>query len=219
MKHNNMRLRNAKLYVNFGRHLGVTAMLLSNHSGYSLEAGVDEVGRGCLAGPVVAAAVILPIDYRHPLLNDSKMLTKKQRELLRLDIVKDALAWAIGEASPAEIDEVNILNATYIAMHRALEKLGREPEYLLVDGNRFKPYGQVPHSCMVKGDGRYLSIAAASVLAKTYRDDLMCTLAETHPHYGWEQNVGYPTRLHRNGIALHGATEHHRLSFTLLPKH
>ena len=193
-------------------------MLLSNHSGYNLEAGVDEVGRGCLAGPVVAAAVILPVDYRHSLLNDSKKLTRKQRELLRLDIVRDAQAWAVGEASPAEIDEVNILQATYRAMHRALEKLGREPEYLLVDGNRFKPYRQVPHSCMVKGDGRYLSIAAASVLAKTYRDDLMCTLAEMHPCYGWEQNAGYPTRLHRNGIALHGTTAHHRLSFTLLPK-
>ena len=193
-------------------------MLLSNHSGHALEAGVDEVGRGCLAGPVVAAAVILPFDYRHALLNDSKTLSKKQRELLRLDIEKDAIAWAIGEASPAEIDEVNILNATYRAMHRALEKLGQEPMYLLVDGNRFKPYKQVPHSCMVKGDGRYLSIAAASVLAKTYRDDLMCTLAAAHPYYGWEKNAGYPTRRHRDGIAHYGTTTHHRQSFTLLPK-
>ena len=193
-------------------------MLLSNHSGHALEAGVDEVGRGCLAGPVVAAAVILPFGYRHSLLNDSKVLSKKQRDLLRLDIVKDAVAWAIGEASPAEIDDVNILNATYIAMHRALEKLGQEPEYVLVDGNRFKPYRQVPHSCMVKGDGRYLSIAAASVLAKTYRDDLMCRLAETYTRYGWEQNAGYPTRLHREGIARYGATAHHRQSFALLPK-
>lgn len=193
-------------------------MLLSNHSGYTLEAGVDEVGRGCLAGPVVAAAVILPLHYRHPLLNDSKKLSKKQRELLRQDILEDAVAWAIGEASPAEIDEVNILNATYLAMHRALEKLEKEPEYLLVDGNRFKPYKELPFSCMVKGDGRYLSIAAASVLAKTYRDDLMCALAATHSHFGWEQNVGYPTKLHREGILRHGATRHHRQSFTLLPK-
>ena len=192
-------------------------MLLSNHSGHALEAGVDEVGRGCLAGPVVAAAVILPFNYTHTFLNDSKTLSKKQRELLRLDIETDAVAWAIGEASPAEIDEVNILNATYMAMHRALAKLGQEPAYLLVDGNRFKPYRQVPHSCMVKGDGRYLSIAAASVLAKTHRDDLMCRLAADHPHYGWEQNAGYPTRRHRNGIAIYGATTHHRQSFTLLP--
>jgi ribonuclease HII len=192
-------------------------MLLSNHSGYILEAGVDEVGRGCLAGPVVAAAVILPPDYRHSLLNDSKKLSKKQRELLREDIVRDAVAWAIGEASPAEIDEVNILNATYIAMHRALQQLAQAPDYLLVDGNRFRPYKEVPFSCMVKGDGRYLSIAAASVLAKTHRDALMCSLAEVYGHYGWEQNVGYPTKQHRDGIALHGATEHHRQSFTLLP--
>ncbi|GAB3537971.1 ribonuclease HII [Pontibacter brevis] len=193
-------------------------MLLPNHSGFTLEAGVDEVGRGCLAGPVVAAAVILPPDYRHPLLNDSKKVSKRQRELLREDVIKDAVAWAIGEASPQEIDEINILHATYLAMHRALEQLGQEPEYLLVDGNRFKPYKEVPFSCMVKGDGRYLSIAAASVLAKTYRDDLMCTLAEAHPHYGWEQNAGYPTKLHRDGILKYGATAHHRQSFTLLPK-
>lgn len=193
-------------------------MLLSNHSGYTQEAGVDEVGRGCLAGPVVAAAVILPIDYQHPLLNDSKKLSKKQRELLREDIVQDAVAWAIGEATPAEIDEINILNATYVAMHRALDKLEMEPAYLLVDGNRFKPYREVPYSCMVKGDGRYLSIAAASVLAKTYRDDLMCALAKEHPHYGWEQNAGYPTINHRQGIAQHGATPYHRQSFALLPK-
>jgi len=179
---------------------------------------VDEVGRGCLAGPVVAAAVILPKDYQHPLLNDSKKLSKKQRELLRGDILKDAVAWAIGEASPAEIDEVNILNATYLAMHRALEKLEKEPECLLVDGNRFKPFGKVPYSCMVKGDGRYLSIAAASVLAKTYRDDLMAALSERYNQYGWEQNAGYPTKQHRKGIAQHGATEHHRQSFTLLPR-
>lgn len=193
-------------------------MLISNHSGYNLEAGVDEVGRGCLAGPVVAAAVILPTQYQHPLLNDSKKLSKKQRELLREDILGDAVAWAIGEASPAEIDEFNILNATYLAMHRALDKLPVNPAYLLVDGNRFRPYRDVPFTCMVKGDSRYLSIAAASILAKTYRDDLMCALAEVHPHYAWEQNVGYPTKLHRNGIISHGTTIHHRQSFTMLPK-
>lgn len=193
-------------------------MLLSNHSGYTFEAGVDEVGRGCLAGPVVAAAVILPLHYRHPLLNDSKKLSKKLRELLRKDILSDAVAWAIGEASPAEIDEINILNATYLAMHRALDKLPVTPAYLLVDGNRFRPYRDVPFTCMVKGDSRYLSIAAASILAKTYRDDLMCALAELHPHYAWEQNVGYPTKLHRDGIIRHGTTIHHRQSFTMLPK-
>ncbi|MFD3002530.1 ribonuclease HII [Pontibacter toksunensis] len=193
-------------------------MLISNHSGNSIEAGVDEVGRGCLAGPVVAAAVILPVHYRHPLLNDSKKLSKKQREDLRKDVLADAVAWAIGEASPAEIDEINILNATYLAMHRALDKLPVKPEYLLVDGNRFRPYEEIPFACMVKGDGRYLSIAAASVLAKTYRDDLMCELAEVHPHYAWEQNAGYPTKLHRDGIISHGTTIHHRQSFTMLPK-
>lgn len=193
-------------------------MLLLNHSGYTLEAGVDEVGRGCLAGPVVAAAVILPHDYQHPLLNDSKKLTKKLREQLQGEITKDAVAWAIGEASPMEIDKINILQATYLAMHRALEALQQQPEYLLVDGNRFKPYKQVPYTCMVKGDGRFLSIAAASVLAKTYRDELMCKLAEEHPHYSWEQNAGYPTKAHRQGIAEHGVTPYHRQSFALLPR-
>ncbi|MCX2738759.1 ribonuclease HII [Pontibacter anaerobius] len=193
-------------------------MLLPNHSGYTLEAGVDEVGRGCLAGPVVAAAVILPHDYQHPLLNDSKKLTKRLREQLRGEITRDAVAWAIGEASPEEIDKVNILNATYLAMHRALEALRQQPEYLLVDGNRFKPYGQLPYSCMVKGDARFLSIAAASVLAKTYRDELMCRLAEEHPYFGWEQNAGYPTKAHRAGISKYGVTPYHRQSFALLPK-
>lgn len=193
-------------------------MLLPNYSGYTLEAGVDEVGRGCLAGPVVAAAVILPPDYQHQLLTDSKKLTKKLREQLRGEITRDAVAWAIGEASVAEIDEVNILNATYLAMHRALEALPQQPEYLLVDGNRFKPYSQIPYACIVKGDSSYLSIAAASVLAKTHRDDLMSRLAQEHPHYGWEQNAGYPTKAHRLGICSHGATVHHRQSFTLLPK-
>ncbi len=193
-------------------------MLLPNHSGFILEAGIDEAGRGCLAGPVVAAAVILPSDYKHSLLTDSKKLNKRQREQLREEIYKDALCWAVGEASPQEIDAVNILQATYLAMHRAIAGLGTVPEYLLIDGNRFKPFEAVPHSCIIKGDGKYLSIAAASVLAKTHRDDLMCKLAEEHNLYGWEQNAGYPTAVHREAIALYGATPHHRQSFTLLPQ-
>jgi ribonuclease HII len=192
--------------------------LISNHSGYTWEAGVDEAGRGCLAGPVVAAAVILPADYKHGLLNDSKLLSRKQRELLREDIYRDAMAWAIGEATPVEIDAINILQATFLAMHRAVEGLSLVPEYLLIDGNRFKTYKTIPHACMVKGDGRYLSIAAASVLAKTHRDDLMCHLAREYSCYGWEQNAGYPTRQHRDAIATHGTTLHHRHSFTLLPE-
>ncbi|EJF09694.1 ribonuclease HII [Pontibacter sp. BAB1700] len=190
--------------------------LLPNYSGYTLEAGIDEAGRGCLAGPVVAAAVILPPDYSHALLNDSKQLSHKQRLQLRVDIVRDAVAWAIGEASPAEIDQINILQATYLAMHRAIEGLALEPEYLIVDGNRFKAYGALRHTCVVKGDGRYLSIAAASVLAKTHRDELMCTLAKEHSHYGWERNAGYPTKEHRTSIAQFGATQYHRQSFRLL---
>jgi ribonuclease HII len=192
--------------------------LISNHSGYTREAGVDEAGRGCLAGPVVAAAVILPADYKHSLLNDSKQLSKKQRELLREDIYRDAVAWAVGEATPVEIDDINILQATFLAMHRAVEKLALTPEYLLIDGNRFKTYKTIPHACMVKGDGRYLSIAAASVLAKTHRDDLMCALAREFSYYGWEHNAGYPTKKHREAIAAHGTTLHHRHSFTMLPK-
>lgn len=193
-------------------------MLLPNYSGYIFEAGVDEVGRGCLAGPVVAAAVILPSKYKHPLLNDSKLLSRQQREMLRVDILRDAVVWAIGEATPAEIDQINILQATFLAMHRAVEALPQQPEFLLIDGNRFKPYKEVPYACIVKGDGKYLSIAAASILAKTHRDDLMAGLAEEHAGYGWEKNAGYPTAMHRKGIAQHGVTPHHRLSFTLLPK-
>lgn len=193
-------------------------MLLPNYSGYTLEAGIDEAGRGCLAGPVVAAAVILPEQYGHPLLNDSKKLNKQQREQLRAVVLQDALAWAIGEASPAEIDEINILNATYLAMHRAIAGLKLKPEYLLIDGNRFKTTLETPHACIVKGDGKYLSIAAASILAKTHRDACMCQLAQTHEKYGWEQNAGYPTKQHRAAIAAHGATPHHRHSFALLPR-
>ena len=182
-----------------------------------IEAGCDEAGRGCLAGPVVAGAVILPKDYHHETLNDSKQLTEKQRTELRQEIVRDALAWGVGVASPGEIDEINILNASYLAMHRAIEQLKLNPELLLIDGNRFKPFSNVPHECIVKGDGKFYSIAAASILAKTYRDDLMKQLAVEFPGYGWETNVGYPTKAHRKGIKEMGSTLHHRMSFQLLP--
>ncbi|MCC9168744.1 ribonuclease HII [Pontibacter harenae] len=192
-------------------------MLLSNYSGKILEAGIDEAGRGCLAGPVVAAAVILPPDYQNGLLNDSKKLSAKQRLLLREQIEAAAVTWCVGEASVAEIDSVNILQATYLAMHRAIGGLNLEPEYLLIDGNRFKPYKTLPYTCVVKGDGKYLSIAAASILAKTYRDEMMQDLAKEYEAFGWEQNAGYPTKKHRAAIADAGATPHHRQSFRLLP--
>ncbi|HAO51536.1 MAG TPA: ribonuclease HII [Runella sp.] len=180
------------------------------------EAGLDEVGRGCLAGPVVAAAVILPKDYTNELLNDSKQLNKKQREALRNDIQEAALAWAIAEVSNEEIDKINILKASFLAMHRAVDQLTVRPEHLLVDGNRFTPYPFLPHTCIVKGDAKFMSIAAASVLAKTYRDDLMERLAVEFPHYGWERNVGYPTPVHRAGIREFGPCSYHRMSFRLL---
>ncbi|MBB3838688.1 ribonuclease HII [Runella defluvii] len=180
------------------------------------EAGLDEVGRGCLAGPVVAAAVILPKDYTNELLNDSKQLNKKQREALRNDIQEAALAWAIAEVSNEEIDKINILKASFLAMHRAVDQLTLRPEHLLVDGNRFTPYPFLPHTCIVKGDAKFMSIAAASVLAKTYRDDLMERLAVEFPHYGWERNVGYPTPVHRAGIREFGPCSYHRMSFRLL---
>ena len=182
-----------------------------------IEAGCDEAGRGCLAGPVVAAAVILPKDYSHEVLNDSKQLTEKQREEVKKDIVKDAIAWGVGIASPGEIDEINILNASYLAMDRAIEQLKVNPELLLIDGNRFRSSTDIPFECIIKGDGKYLSIAAASILAKTYRDDLMRQLAIEFPGYGWETNVGYPTRVHRDGLREMGSTPHHRRSFQLLP--
>lgn len=182
-----------------------------------MEAGCDEVGRGCLAGPVVAAAVILPKNYQHEWLTDSKQLTKEERDLLKLDIQRDAIAWAIAEVSPQEIDRINILNASFEAMHRALDQLKERPQMLLIDGNRFKPYGDIRFECIIKGDAKYLSIAAASILAKTYRDELMSKLAEIHPGYGWETNVGYPTEEHRDGIRNLGITPHHRRSFQLLP--
>jgi len=192
-------------------------MLLSSFTPDLVEAGCDEVGRGCLAGPVVAAAVILPKNYTHELLNDSKQLTKEDRISLQLDIVRDALAWAIAEVSSEEIDEINILNASFKAMHLALDRLTLRPDFLLIDGNRFKPYGEVKFECVIKGDGKYLSIAAASVLAKNYRDDLMSKFSEEFPGYGWQTNVGYPTAEHRDGIRQLGITPLHRRSFQLLP--
>ena len=191
-------------------------MLRSYYNAAAIEAGLDEVGRGCLAGPVVAAAVILPNDYAHPILNDSKQLTRSQRETLRIDIERDAIAWAIAEVSHEDIDRINILKASFLAMHRAVDALTLKPEHLLVDGNRFVPYPMIPHTCIVKGDAHFLSIAAASILAKTYRDDLMEQLGREFPAYGWAQNVGYPTPMHRAAIRQFGPTKYHRISFRLL---
>ncbi len=183
-----------------------------------IEAGLDEVGRGCLAGPVVAAAVILPKDYNSPILNDSKMMTEKNRILLDKDIRENAISFAVSEVSHLEIDKINILNASFLAMHQALDLLETTPELLLVDGNRFQPYKKTPFECVIKGDGKYMPIAAASVLAKVYRDNLMREWAKKHPEYGWETNVGYPTKKHRTAIAEFGVTSIHRKSFQLLPK-
>jgi len=180
------------------------------------EAGCDEAGRGCLAGPVFAAAVILPPDYTNPILNDSKQLSEKIRYRLRPEIERDALAWAVGIVSAEEIDQINILNASILAMHRAIDQLKLRPEHLIVDGNRFKPYRDTPHQCIVKGDGKYLSIAAASVLAKTYRDDYMNAIHADYPVYNWLSNKGYPTIQHRNAIREFGISPHHRKSFRLL---
>jgi len=193
-------------------------MLRSSFTKDLIEAGCDEAGRGCLAGPVVAAAVILPKRYRHKKLNDSKQLTKEEREALRVDILRDALEWAVAEVDHQEIDKINILNASFKAMHLALDKLQTRPQLLLIDGNRFKPYSDVRYECIIKGDGRFLSIAAASILAKTYRDDLMVKLADQFPGYSWETNVGYPTEAHRDGIRQIGISPFHRKSFTLLPQ-
>lgn len=190
-------------------------MLKSYHTEDLVEAGVDEAGRGCLAGPVVAASVILPKDYHHPILNDSKQLSKKQRELLREEIKRDAISWAIAEVSHTVIDEINILNASFLAMHKAIGKLKTKPELLLIDGNRFKPYKKTNHRCIVEGDAKYLSIAAASVLAKTYRDDLMVKLASKFPVYDWENNMGYGTPKHREAIFQNGLSPFHRLSFKI----
>lgn len=192
-------------------------MLLSSFTSDLIEAGCDEVGRGCLAGPVVAAAVILPKNYQHELLTDSKQVSKEERRHLQTDIQRDALAWAVAEVSSAEIDQVNILNASFMAMHRALDQLQLRPEFLLIDGNRFNPYRNLRFECVIKGDAKYLSIAAASVLAKNHRDDLMEKLALQYPGYAWETNVGYPTEDHREGIRSLGITPYHRRSFQLLP--
>ncbi len=192
-------------------------MLLASFSIDKIEAGTDEAGRGCLAGPVTAAAVILPKDYCNPNLNDSKQLTKKKREKLRAVIEQDAMAWAVAHADNTEIDKVNILNASYLAMHRAINKLNLKPQLLLIDGNRFNPFPGIPHRCIVKGDSKYQSIAAASILAKCYRDDFMRELASRFPDYTWENNVGYPTIKHRQAIKSIGITPFHRKSFQLLP--
>jgi ribonuclease HII len=191
-------------------------MLKSYYNKDVREAGLDEVGRGCLAGPVVAAAVILPLDYTHEFLNDSKQLTRVQREILQKEIIREAIAWAVAEVDNNEIDKINILKASFLAMHLAVDQLHTKPEHLLVDGNRFTPYPMIPHTCIIKGDAHYLSIAAASVLAKTYRDELMTGLAAQYPHYGWDTNVGYPTIHHRNAIRLHGTCPYHRMSFRML---
>lgn len=210
-------------------------MLKSHFYEGLIEAGCDEAGRGCLAGSVYAAAVILPPDYHNEQLNDSKQLTDRQRKQLRPIIERDALAWAVGIVTPAEIDKINILRASFLAMHRALDQLKVRPEALIIDGNRFTPYHPsfadgndisrtsnqtqekaLPHTCIVKGDAKYLSIAAASILAKTYRDDYMDALAEEYPQYDWQHNKGYPTRKHREAIKQYGTTPYHRLSYNLL---
>lgn len=192
------------------------AELLPYISENRIEAGCDEAGRGCLAGPVVAGAVILPKDFRHDLLNDSKQLTERQRQKLRPIIEEEALAWAVAYVNHKEIDEINILNASFLAMHRAVEQLKQVPEHLLIDGNRFKPYKDIEHTCVVKGDGKYMSIAAASVLAKTHRDEYMEQMYEQYPVYDWNKNKGYPTKAHRAAIKEHGTSPIHRLSFRLL---
>ncbi|MCI7430051.1 MAG: ribonuclease HII [Bacteroidales bacterium] len=181
-----------------------------------IEAGCDEAGRGCLAGPVFAAAVILPDDFENPLLNDSKQLTEHQRDQLRPIIEREAVAWAVAQVSPREIDEINILAASILAMHRAIDALAVVPQHLIIDGNRFKPYKDIPYHTIVKGDGKYLSIAAASVLAKTHRDEYMRRLANDFPQYDWQNNKGYPTAKHRAAIEHYGTTPHHRLTFQLL---
>ena len=183
-----------------------------------IEAGCDEAGRGCLAGPVVAGAVILPMDYKHPLLNDSKTVSVQNRLALEKEIKKEAISWAVGQCSNEEIDQINILNASFYAMHRAVDQLASPPQHLVIDGNRFNKYKELPHHCIIKGDAKYLSIAAASILAKTHRDQLMMQLAEKYPEYGWERNMGYPTKTHRKAIREYGITPYHRKSFRLLPE-
>ena len=183
-----------------------------------IEVGCDEAGRGCLAGPVVAAAVLLPDSFNNPILNDSKQLSKKKREELEIIIKKESISFGIGIVSPQEIDKINILNASFLAMHRAIDKINEKIELLLIDGNRFNPYKKVEHKCIIKGDAKYTSIAAASVLAKTARDNIMKNLSEEYPQYDWENNQGYPTKKHREAIQKFGANKYHRKSFKLLPK-
>lgn len=190
--------------------------LLPHYYSNLIEAGCDEAGRGCLAGSVYAAAVILPKDYDNPLLNDSKKLTEKRRKVLRDQIVRDAVSWAVGVVTPEEIDKINILNASFLAMHRALDQLAVRPEAVIVDGNRFKPYHDLPYTTIVKGDGKYQSIAAASILAKTFRDEYMDSLANEYPYYDWQKNKGYPTKAHREGIRDHGPSPYHRMSYNLM---
>lgn len=191
-------------------------MLLSCLEENRTEAGCDEAGRGCLAGPVFAVAVILPDGYTNELLNDSKQLSEKKRDALRPIIERDALAWAVGIVTAEEIDKINILNASFLAMHRAIDGLKIKPEHLLIDGNRFKPYKDIPHTCIVKGDGKMMSIAAASILAKTHRDEFMKKIHAEFPQYAWNVNKGYPTKTHRAAIAEHGVSPYHRVSFKLL---
>lgn len=191
-------------------------MLLNHYSTKTtLEAGCDEAGRGCLAGPVFAAAVILPKDFENNIINDSKKLSEKQRIELRSIIENEALYWSVATCSPQEIDEINILNASILSMHRALDKLKQTPELILVDGNKFKNYNNIPHECIIKGDGKYMSIAAASILAKTYRDEYMAKIALEFPYYDWHKNKGYPTKFHKLAIAKHGTTNHHRMTFNM----
>jgi len=193
-------------------------MLLSKFQNKLLEAGCDEAGRGCLAGPVFAAAVVLPKNYKNNLLNDSKQLSEKKRNLLRIEIERDALCFAIGIVDNLEIDKINILNASFLAMHRAIKQLSSTPELLLIDGNRFKSYPKIPHECIIKGDGKFMSIAAASILAKTYRDEFVQKMHNEFPDYNWSQNKAYPTKAHRNAIREFGTTPYHRMSFRLLPQ-
>lgn len=191
-------------------------MLENHYFEGKIEAGCDEAGRGCLAGSVYAAAVILPVGYNNPGLNDSKKLTAAKRQQLRIEIERDAVAWAVGVVTPEEIDEINILRASFLAMHRALDQLKARPEAIIVDGNRFTPYNNIPYATIVKGDGKYQAIAAASILAKTYRDDYMDALAEEYPQYDWKGNKGYPTKRHRAAIREFGITPYHRKSYNLL---
>jgi len=192
-------------------------MLLSQFSkDLKIEAGCDEAGRGCLSGPVFAAAVILPHKFKNELLNDSKKLNKKNRDHLKVIIEEQALYWAVATCSPLEIDDINILNASILSMHRALDQLSQRPELILVDGNKFKPYQDIPYECIIKGDGKYMSIAAASILAKTYRDEYMQDLHIKYPQYDWDKNKGYPTKFHKRAIAQYGTTSHHRMTFNMI---